>query len=105
MRNDVIIIRINSDLKGKWKRLAKDKNLSLNDFIISTIEKNHQFFDLSDVEKKLDQMYMERKKQGTNLNQLTKYINQVGISKETEEDIRTVLVQFSKNYDDELKQL
>lgn len=105
MKNTRIEIRINKDLKGKWKRLAKDKNLSLTDFMISTIEKNHQFFDLSDVEKELDQMYIERKRQGTNLNQLVKYIKQVGVSKETEEDMRAVLVQFSKKYDDELKQL
>lgn len=101
-KNAVLIMRISPHLKLKWKALADKKNQTLTDFVKSTIEVNHQFFDFSDIEKELNEMFKERVKQGKNLNQITKRVHQGNLTKEEIRSFQLYLLEFNNYYSQEL---
>lgn len=79
-KKERIEMRIDPSLKQKWKALADEKKLSMTGFIISSIERNYQFYNSSSIEKKLDVMFSERLKQGRNINHIAKRFNQGGLT-------------------------
>lgn len=100
-----IELRIEPSLKLKWKALADEKNLTMTDFIKSTIERNYRFYSFSSIEKKLDNMFSERLKQGRNINQMTRSLNQGGLSDQEMRDFKAYLMEFNRYYHSELKAL